>query len=598
MNGERNDNMNNEFPKPQADVLLALRRTEFVNQRMLAAQTGLSLGKVNSALHALERDGFLTGDKRPTERALAAFAAARPARAVILAAGSGLRMAPLSELPKGLLEVRGERLIDRLIRQLRYVGVEQITVVTGFMKEKYESLSNQPGIELIYNKEYVRKNNLHSLLLAADRLENAYVLPSDLWFRENPFSREELYAWYMLTSERSPESDAALNRRQELVLGGDDDEGLCMIGAAYLCAPASEQVEKLVRARAKKRRHQLDFWESVLLYPPCRTVYGRVVKPSAVSEINTFEELRSLDYSADQLSSSALDVIRETLHTPVEDISDVEIMKKGMTNRSFLFTAQGGRYIMRIPGEGSNVMINRAQEYAVYQAIEQTGLGDQIIHISPETGYKITAFWERARVCDPQSPADVEACMRVLRAFHEQRLAVPHAFDLFERIGYYESLRKGEASVFDDYARTRERVLALRAYIDAQEKAYCLTHIDAVPDNFLFIDGAVRLIDWEYAAMQDPHVDIAMFAVYSMYDRAHVEALIDSYFPEGCGEAARIKIYCYIAVCGLLWSNWCEYKRMLGVEFGEYALRQYRYAKQYYAVAAEAMERMGETQCT
>ena len=44
----------------------------------------------------------------------------------------------------------------------------------------------------------------------------------------------------------------------------------------------------------------------------------------------------------------------------------------------------------------------------------------------------------------------------------------------------------------------------------------------------------------------------------------------------------RKKIYAYISVCGLLWSNWCEFKRNLGVEFGEYAIRQYRFAKDYY----------------
>lgn len=82
----------------------------------------------------------------------------------------------------------------------------------------------------------------------------------------------------------------------------------------------------------------------------------------------------------------------------------------------------------------------------------------------------------------------------------------------------------------------------------------------AVPDNFLFIEKngeeEIRLIDWEYAGMQDPHVDIAMFAVYAMYDREQVDALIDAYFPEGCKNEIRIKIYCYIAACGLLWSNW------------------------------------------
>ena len=48
-------------------------------------------------------------------------------------------------------------------------------------------------------------------------------------------------------------------------------------------------------------------------------------------------------------------------------------------------------------------------------------------------------------------------------------------------------------------------------------------------------------------------------------------------------------------MCGLLWSNWCEYKRQLGVEFGEYSLMQYRYAKDYYQIATEEMKKLGET---
>ena len=72
-----------------------------------------------------------------------------------------------------------------------------------------------------------------------------------------------------------------------------------------------------------------------------------------------------------------------------------------------------------------------------------------------------------------------------------------------------------------------------------------------------------------------------MFIVYAMYDRAQADRLIDLYFTEGCDEAVRLKIYCYIAVSGLLWSNWCEFKRHCGIDFGEYALQQYDYAKDY-----------------
>lgn len=79
-----------------------------------------------------------------------------------------------------------------------------------------------------------------------------------------------------------------------------------------------------------------------------------------------------------------------------------------------------------------------------------------------------------------------------------------------------------------------------------------------------------------------------------MYNKEQIDHLIDIYiyiyFEKKCDRATRIKIYCYIAVCGLLWSNWCEYKRNLGVEFGKYSLKQYRYAKEYYKIVREELK--------
>ena len=89
-------------------------------------------------------------------------------------------------------------------------------------------------------------------------------------------------------------------------------------------------------------------------------------------------------------------------------------------------------------------------------------------------------------------------------------------------------------------------------------------------------------------------MDIAMFCIYSLYSKRQCDQLIDIYFENSCSKATRAKIYCYIAICGLLWSNWCEYKRKLGVEFGEYSLRQYRFAKDYYKYAKELMEEVGK----
>ena len=125
-----------------------------------------------------------------------------PQRATILAAGYGLRMVPINtEEPKGLLEVKREPLIERIIKQLHKVGITDISIVVGFMKEHYEYLIDQYNIKLIVNTHYSTRNNIYSLYLAKDRLENGYIIPCDIWFKNNPFSTIEGPSWYLFSDK-------------------------------------------------------------------------------------------------------------------------------------------------------------------------------------------------------------------------------------------------------------------------------------------------------------------------------------------------------------------------------------------------------------
>ena len=66
-----------------------------------------------------------------------------------------MRMVPINtETPKGLLEVHGETLIERLIKQLHEVGITDIYVVVGFLKEQYEYLIDLYNVQLIVNPDY------------------------------------------------------------------------------------------------------------------------------------------------------------------------------------------------------------------------------------------------------------------------------------------------------------------------------------------------------------------------------------------------------------------------------------------------------------
>lgn len=284
------------------------------------------------------------------------------------------------------------------------------------------------------------------------------------------------------------------------------------------------------------------------------------------------------------LTENAYRFVEDALGIRRAAIESLQPMSSGMTNRSYRFLAAGTEYILRIPGEGTGQLINRDHEAACYAVLSRETISDHVIAICPESGLKLSVFWRGTHNCNPKAPEQVKRCMQALRGFHQKGLTVPHTFDLFGEIERYEALMGG-SSEYADYREVRDRCLALRPFLLAHEGKPVLSHIDSVPDNFLFVpegEGySVRLIDWEYAGMHDPHIDIAMFAIYSGYNRMELDQLIDWYFDDICEETTRLKIYCYVALSGLLWSNWCEYKKSLGVDYGDYAKLQYRYAATY-----------------
>lgn len=572
------------------DILNAIKTTSFTKQRDLSQETKHSLGIVNRCMKELMAEGYIDEQVQLTHKAHSTLQQNKPNNAIILAAGYGMRMVPINtELPKGLLEIKGEALIERLIKQLHEVNIYNIYIVVGYMKERYEYLIDEYNVELVVCEEYSHKNNLHSLKLVKNIISNSYIIPCDIWCSQNPFSKYEFYSWYMVTDLPDPNSNLRVNRKMQLTATSKNENGNTMIGIAYLHQNDAAHLCQNIEILSNNPCYDHVFWEEALLEKDHMFITAKIVSSDTIVEINTYEQLRELDHDSNQLHTEAIDIICHALQVTPEQIVNIQILKKGMTNRSFLFDCKNKPYIMRIPGEGTHELINRKEEAAVYNVIQGKHICDDIIYINPQNGYKITEFLPNARNCNPLNPIDTQKCMNKLRSFHEMKLKVSHKFDLFKQILFYESLWKEKHSIYRDYEQTKEHVFLLKKYIDSQKTEKVLSHIDAVPDNFIFVhnhagEEDIRLIDWEYAAMQDPHIDIAMFCIYAMYDKKHIDILIDQYFTEGCNYETRLKIYCYIAACGLLWSNWCEYKRDLGIEFGEYSLRQYRYAKEYYKI--------------
>lgn len=547
------------------------------SQREIAEKLNVSVGLVNKIIKQLSTENIIYDTSINNNILLEN----KVNNAIILAAGYGLRMIPINqELPKGLVNVNGEILIERLIRQLHEKNIFNIKIVVGYMKEKFEYLIDKFGVELVVNRNYKYSNNSFSLNCVNKYINNSYIIPADLYFSNNIFGEFEFSSYYLLSNETKETSTFGVDKFRQL--RRINNSGFVAVGLCFIKDSDSLLFRKNLAEITIRNNNA--YWEDALFLNDFK-IYCDFINADQYVEINTYEDLRELDSNSKNLFGSHINLILSEFKCNLEDIKEVNVVKKGMTNRSFSFKFKDKKYIVRIPGAGTSELISRNQEYLVYQEVNKIDLCDKVIYMSAETGIKITEFIDNARNCNPLDLNDIKLCMTKLRGFHKKNIIVKHEFNLKDNILKYEMLKK-DVSLYSDYLETKNKIFELLDIVEKLDKDYCLCHIDSVCDNFLINDNnEVRLIDWEYAGNQDPHIDIAMFAIYSGYKKEQIDQLIDIYFEDSCLENIRYKIYAYVAICGFLWSNWCEYKYSLGIEFGEYSLLQYRYAKVYSKLA-------------
>lgn len=271
--------------------------------------------------------------------------------AVIMAAGTSSRFVPLSvERPKGLLEVRGEVLIERQIRQLHEAGVSDITIVTGYKAEMFNYLEDKFGVQTVLNNDYARYNNTSSLMRVLDRLGDTFICSSDNYFPDNVFMKAPGGNFYSAlyaegaTGEYCLTTDSADNIVSVSVGGADS---WYMIGHVSFSAEFSKKFAPLlVREYADERTRQ-GYWEDVYMRHIDSLPRMKMLRHSAgeIEEFDSLDELRLFDKSyISDTRSAVIRKIASELHCSESDLGDfVRVSGQGDT-LVFDFTHDGNRY--------------------------------------------------------------------------------------------------------------------------------------------------------------------------------------------------------------------------------------------------------------
>jgi thiamine kinase-like enzyme len=208
----------------------------------------------------------------------------------------------------------------------------------------------------------------------------------------------------------------------------------------------------------------------------------------------------------------------------------------GITNHNFKVDVNGETFVLRMGGNQTGLLgIDRQVEHQASLRAAEVGLGPEVAGFLEEEGWLVTRFIE-GRPVPPEEmrrPQSIRRVAAALRNFHDAE-PIPGRFDAHVVVEEYR--REAEThgvTIPDAYASAHAMSERIRRVRGPQLSVPC--HNDLLNANFLD-DGAIRIVDWEYAGMGDRFFDLANLSVNHEFGAAEDEVLLDAYFDDASQE--------------------------------------------------------------
>ena len=291
------------------DLLVYLEKNGkgIYSQRKLADDLTITLSNASKMVRDLADRDYINeladGSMEISEKGLKALEPYRVRKAIILAAGFGQRLAPVTlDIPKPLVKVNGVRILDTLLDALYAKGITNITIVRGYKKEQFDQLLEKyPTIKFIDNPEFNLANNISSAIHAIDLIDRCYICEADLYITNPEIINKYEFRTNYLGAKVTETDDWCFRKRNgnavEYQMGGTD----CYqaFGISYWDGEDSEKLKSDLRKVYASRGGKENLWEQVPMKLARKNYKIEIRKchKSDIIEIDNFIELIAADPS-------------------------------------------------------------------------------------------------------------------------------------------------------------------------------------------------------------------------------------------------------------------------------------------------------------
>lgn len=265
----------------------------------------------------------------------------------------------------------------------------------------------------------------------------------------------------------------------------------------------------------------------------------------------------------------------------VEDIEELIPVQAGLTNVVLSFRLNGGKYVYRHPGLGSEILVERGRETIMQKIVEDAGIDTTLIAMDVDEGWRIGRFIEHWDF-DYKNLNDMVRAIMLFRRLHAAPCHVRWNFDVIKKAeGIKVQIPPEKYGHFPDFENVRSRIYQLAELAEQDGIRKCNIHGDARDVNFLINKEEIHLIDWEYGGYGDPGFDIGTYVCGGKHTLAEIDRILFTYYRRKPTEKQKRHFYAYIAISGWFFMHWAMLKLSKGQGVGPLKEQWYHFAKNF-----------------